>query len=105
MNRRQFLFSAALAAKTPSPNVLLIMTDDSGFGVPSTFGGVIPTPALDRIAMNTQMDALSDCQLVVEAATENEAVKREILRKLCPHLKTTWLKPGMSCQLAKQPCL
>jgi hypothetical protein len=26
------------------------MTDDSGYGVPSTFGGVIPTPALDRIA-------------------------------------------------------
>ena len=35
-----------------APNVLLIMTDDSGFGVPSTFGGVIPTPALDRIAQN-----------------------------------------------------
>ena len=35
-----------------APNVLLIMTDDSGFGVPSTFGGVIPTPALDRIAAN-----------------------------------------------------
>ena len=33
-----------------APNVLLIMTDDSGFGVPSTFGGVIPTPAMDRIA-------------------------------------------------------
>jgi len=33
-----------------APNVLLIMTDDSGFGVPGTFGGVIPTPALDRIA-------------------------------------------------------
>jgi arylsulfatase len=33
-----------------APNVLLIITDDSGFGVPSTFGGVIPTPALDRIA-------------------------------------------------------
>ena len=33
-----------------APNVLLIMTDDSGFGVTSTFGGVIPTPALDRIA-------------------------------------------------------
>ena len=33
-----------------APNILLIMTDDSGFGVPSTFGGVIPTPALDRIA-------------------------------------------------------
>ena len=35
-----------------APNVLLIMTDDAGFGVPSTFGGVIPTPALDRIAKN-----------------------------------------------------
>jgi len=33
-----------------APNVLLIMTDDDGFGSPSTFGGVIPTPALDRIA-------------------------------------------------------
>jgi arylsulfatase len=33
-----------------APNVLLIMTDDSGYGVPSTFGGVIPTPALDRVA-------------------------------------------------------
>lgn len=35
-----------------APNVLLIMTDDDGFGSPSTFGGVIPTPALDRIAKN-----------------------------------------------------
>jgi arylsulfatase len=35
-----------------APNVLLIMTDDCGFGAPSTFGGVIPTPALDRIAKN-----------------------------------------------------
>ncbi|WP_436637973.1 arylsulfatase [Microbaculum sp. FT89] len=33
-----------------APNVLLIITDDAGFAVPSTFGGVIPTPALDRIA-------------------------------------------------------
>lgn len=35
-----------------APNILLIMTDDAGYGVPSTFGGVIPTPALDRIAEN-----------------------------------------------------
>ena len=33
-----------------APNILLIMTDDSGFGIPSTFGGVIPTPSMDRIA-------------------------------------------------------
>jgi arylsulfatase A-like enzyme len=33
-----------------APNILLIMTDDVGFAAPSTFGGVIPTPTLDRIA-------------------------------------------------------
>jgi len=33
-----------------APNVLLIMTDDAGYGVSSTFGGVIPTPSMDRIA-------------------------------------------------------
>jgi arylsulfatase A-like enzyme len=33
-----------------APNVLLIMTDDVGFGAPSTFGGVIPTPTMDKIA-------------------------------------------------------
>src|SRR4029077_20015551 len=33
-----------------APNILLIMTDDVGFAAPSTFGGVIPTPSLDRIA-------------------------------------------------------
>jgi arylsulfatase len=35
-----------------APNVLLIMTDDAGYGVASTFGGVIPTPSLDRLAQN-----------------------------------------------------
>jgi arylsulfatase A-like enzyme len=33
-----------------APNILLIMTDDQGYGVTGTFGGVIPTPAMDRIA-------------------------------------------------------
>ncbi len=33
-----------------APNILLIMTDDVGFGAPGTFGGVIPTPAMDLIA-------------------------------------------------------
>jgi arylsulfatase len=35
---------------TGAPNILLIMTDDAGYGVAGTFGGVIPTPALDRVA-------------------------------------------------------
>ncbi|MTV30547.1 sulfatase-like hydrolase/transferase [Rhodoblastus acidophilus] len=33
-----------------APNVLLVITDDAGFGVPGTFGGVIPTPTMDEIA-------------------------------------------------------
>jgi arylsulfatase A-like enzyme len=33
-----------------APNILLIMTDDQGYGISGTFGGVIPTPALDRVA-------------------------------------------------------
>jgi hypothetical protein len=39
-----------------APNILLIITDDSGYGVPSTFGGVVPTPALDRIAAACRAD-------------------------------------------------
>jgi hypothetical protein len=36
-----------------APNVLLIMTDDQGYGVSGTFGGVIPTPALDTSKTST----------------------------------------------------
>ncbi|MCB2207344.1 MAG: arylsulfatase [Bacteroidetes bacterium] len=35
-----------------APNVLLILIDDAGFGVPSASGGVIPTPTMDRVAQN-----------------------------------------------------
>jgi arylsulfatase A-like enzyme len=35
-----------------APNILVILIDDEGFGAPATFGGLIPTPTLDRIAAN-----------------------------------------------------
>ena len=48
-----------------APNVLLIMTDDQGYGVSSTFGGVIPTPALDRACADglryTQFNSTALC--------------------------------------------
>lgn len=48
-----------------APNILLIMTDDAGYGVSGTFGGVIPTPALDRVAnaglRYTQMHSTALC--------------------------------------------
>lgn len=43
---------ARVVPPTGAPNVLLIMTDDQGYGVTGTFGGVIPTPSMDRIAAN-----------------------------------------------------
>ena len=43
-------FPRAIAAAKGAPNVLLIMTDDVGFGGSSTFGGPIPTPACDALA-------------------------------------------------------
>ena len=42
----------SLGAPENAPNVLLILTDDVGFGAPSTFGGVIPTPALEQVAQS-----------------------------------------------------
>ena len=48
-----------------APNVLLIMTDDTGFGAGSTFGGVIPMPTLDRLATQglryTNMNSTALC--------------------------------------------
>ena len=43
-------FPAAPTAPKGAPNVLLIMTDDVGFGSASTFGGLIPTPTFDELA-------------------------------------------------------
>ncbi len=43
-------FPKEVKAPPGAPNVLLIMTDDVGFGASSTFGGPIPTPTLDRLA-------------------------------------------------------
>jgi len=43
--------------------------------------------ALARITAAENLDALADCDLVIEAATENEQVKRKIFQQLCPVLK------------------
>jgi arylsulfatase len=43
-------FPQPVKAKRGSPNVLIILTDDTGFGMASTFGGPAPTPTLDRLA-------------------------------------------------------
>jgi arylsulfatase A-like enzyme len=43
-------FPKGVEAPAGAPNVLLILTDDVGFGASSTFGGPIPTPTFQRLA-------------------------------------------------------
>src|SRR5262245_37643951 len=43
-------FPKPIEAPKGAPNVLLILTDDVGFGASSTFGGPIPTPTYDKLA-------------------------------------------------------
>jgi arylsulfatase A-like enzyme len=45
-------FPKGFSAPKDAPNILLIMTDDTGFGASSTFGGPMPTPTLDRVGAN-----------------------------------------------------
>ena len=43
--------------------------------------------ALARIQTSTEYEVFGDCDLVIEAASENEGIKRAIFAKLCPVLK------------------
>lgn len=47
--------------------------------------------ALALISTGTELAMFGDCDLVVEAATENETIKRDIFKKLCPYLKPSAL--------------
>ena len=43
-------YPAIPEAPKGAPNILLVMTDDVGFGVSSTFGGAVPMPNYDALA-------------------------------------------------------
>ena len=45
--------------------------------------------ALARISYAPSLEDFGDCDLVIEAATENEETKHKIFAALCPHLKPT----------------
>ena len=45
-------FPKAVQAPKGAPNIVIILLDDMGFGAPSTFGGPINMPTLDRLAKN-----------------------------------------------------
>jgi arylsulfatase len=39
-----------------APNVLMILVDDLGFGGTEPFGGLIPTPNIDKLAKDSHTD-------------------------------------------------
>ena len=43
--------------------------------------------ALKRVATGTDLSLFDGCDVVIESATEDESVKKEILKRLCPVLK------------------
>ena len=45
--------------------------------------------ALERISYAPTLESFGDCDIVIEAATEDEALKHKIFAALCPHLKPT----------------
>jgi arylsulfatase len=45
-------FPREVTAPKGAPNILLVMTDDVGFGASSPFGGPVPTPTFQRLADN-----------------------------------------------------
>ncbi len=54
-----------------APNVVVILLDDVGFGQVSTFGGPVPTPALDKLAA---------VGCVITASTRPRSVARRVRR-------------------------
>jgi len=43
--------------------------------------------AISRISVAPNLDAFGDCDMIIEAATEDEAIKRKIFQDLCPRIK------------------
>ena len=44
-------FPQPLRPPAGAPNVLLVLIDDLGFGGTSIFGGLVPTPNIDRLSL------------------------------------------------------
>ena len=47
--------------------------------------------ALSRVSTATELDSLGDCDVVIEAAIEDESIKRDLFQRLCPLVKAETL--------------
>lgn len=73
-------YAEQLKQKVTAPNILLIITDDVGFGASSAFGGVIPTPTLEKVAE----DGLRYTQF--HSAPESSATRAALITGRNPQL-------------------
>ncbi len=56
--------------------------------------------ALGRIKLADNLAAHNHCDLVIEAAVENEKIKTSIFKELCPHLKSSALVASNTSSIA-----
>ena len=75
-------YPAEARAPANAPNVLLIMTDDVGFGASSTFGGPVPTPTFDALAASglryTAFHTVAMCSPTRAAHSHSASVGRRL---------------------------
>ena len=86
---------ARIVPRKGAPNILLIMTDDQGYGVSGTFGGVIPTPAMDRVAKAglrfTQFHSTALCSPSRAALIRQESPFRWIWHYIGTVYRISWI--------------
>ena len=107
MNRRQFLattFGAALVARQPAlgqeakrPNVVLVMTDDQGYGDMSCHGNPkLKTPNIDRLGKEgvefTQFYVCPVCAPTRAAPLRNTVGTKRPRRGLGGRSRTSYLR-------------
>jgi len=78
-----------------APNILLIMTEDVGFAAPSTFGGVILTPTLDRVAAMSALHQFSLHVAVLADACGAHYRPQSSLRRIRCGLRSCQQFPGL----------
>ena len=58
---------------------------------------------LEHLTLSTNISEISECDLVIEAATEDEEVKRSIYDTVCPVLKKDAILASNTCLLYTSP--
>ena len=82
-----FLLAVINCFAGKNPNIILILADDMGPGEPSHMGGIVPTPALDRMAMRDALtdvirllpSALPPAMVFLRVVTTGGVVSKEVL--------------------------